>query len=319
MPKRILDGEGLWRSDKLARVQPDWIKAEFANLVPLATANGVFETNARRIWCAVYSYNRPEITVEQVEEILAEFTRVRLLFRWTDESGRVWGYWTGIDKPGRLPGKSRRGRNEVVGPEPPRDDLQSFLETNGIREALNGSSDLPGLGLGSGSGSGINLSAHPSDEPEHPTSRLQPSLQAQLAELANSIYTLYPRKVGRDDALKSIIRAIRKIAVGGASDRHGDFSGNIQGAAEWLRNRVILYGQSPQGSQTNKTVVPYPATWMNKGRYEDDEQEWEHISLITPHTDADACNSEQTSAVVEGEPLSEIEQARLDFARRKLA
>lgn len=40
MPKRIVDGEGLWRSDKLSEVTPAWIKAEYANLVPLALANG---------------------------------------------------------------------------------------------------------------------------------------------------------------------------------------------------------------------------------------------------------------------------------------
>lgn len=50
MPKRIVDGEGLWRSDKLAEVTPAWIKAEYANLVPLALANGSFEANPRRIW-----------------------------------------------------------------------------------------------------------------------------------------------------------------------------------------------------------------------------------------------------------------------------
>ena len=32
MPKRVVDGEGVWRSDKLAKVNPDWMRAEFANL-----------------------------------------------------------------------------------------------------------------------------------------------------------------------------------------------------------------------------------------------------------------------------------------------
>jgi hypothetical protein len=86
MPKRVLDGEALWRSDKLARVQPASFRAEFANLLPLALANGVFEANARRVWSTVYSYNRPEVTVEGVEQILAEFERVGLLLRWTDPS-----------------------------------------------------------------------------------------------------------------------------------------------------------------------------------------------------------------------------------------
>lgn len=31
MPKRVIDGEGLWRSDKLARVEPASRRAEYAN------------------------------------------------------------------------------------------------------------------------------------------------------------------------------------------------------------------------------------------------------------------------------------------------
>src|ERR1700730_12859591 len=94
MPKRVIDGEGLWRSDKLAQVEPPSFRAEYACLLPLALANGVFEANARRIWATVYSYNRPDVNVEQVEKILAEFERVKLLFIWTD-SGKIWGYCVG--------------------------------------------------------------------------------------------------------------------------------------------------------------------------------------------------------------------------------
>ena len=36
MPKRVIDGEGLWRSEKLARVQPEKFRAEYANQIPLA-------------------------------------------------------------------------------------------------------------------------------------------------------------------------------------------------------------------------------------------------------------------------------------------
>src|SRR3954468_24880281 len=121
MPKRVIDGEGLWRSDKLARVQPPEWRAEYANLLPLAFANGVFEANPRRVWSAVYSYNREGVTPEIVEAILAAFENVRLLFCWHTSDGKRWGYWTGVDKPGRLPGRSRRGKNEAVGPEPPTD------------------------------------------------------------------------------------------------------------------------------------------------------------------------------------------------------
>ena len=151
MPKRVVHGEGIWRSDKLARVEPLWVRSEYANLIPLALANGVFECNPRRVWSEVYCYNRTDITVQDVETvILPALVRVGLLFCWKDEDGKGWGYWPGIEKPGRLPGKSRRGRNEAVGPEPPAEELRKFLESNGIHK-------LPGFGFGSGFGFGFGL------------------------------------------------------------------------------------------------------------------------------------------------------------------
>ena len=181
MPKRIVDGEGLWRSDKLGQIQAVWIKAEYANLVPLALANGSFEANPRRIWSTVYSYNRPEITLEQVEQILAELERVKLLFRWNDgPSGKEWGYFVGIEKPGRLPAPSRlRQGHEILGPQPPKELLQKFLfgsTTNGqpvaTQSVPNGSIGFGFCsGLGSGKGDGSPMASQETKKieslPEH--------------------------------------------------------------------------------------------------------------------------------------------------------
>jgi hypothetical protein len=163
------DGEGLWRSDKLGQIQAGWIKAEYANLVPLALANGSFEANPRRIWSTVYSYNRPEITLEQVEQILAELERVKLLFRWNDgPTGKEWGYFIGIEKPGRLPAPSRlRQGHEILGPQPPKELLQKFLLGSAANEqpvatqaAPNGSTGFGFcLGLGSGKGDGSPMAS----------------------------------------------------------------------------------------------------------------------------------------------------------------
>lgn len=163
MPKRVIDGEGIWRSDKLARVEPEWVRAEYANLIPSALANGVFEANPRRVWSQVYSYNRPEIDLEDVEMILGAFKKVGLLFSWLDPSGKVWGFWVGIEKSGRLPPPSRlKQRHEVVGPVPPAEELQKYIEsTNGSQWLANG---YHGFGFGFGSGSGSGTGAHPSDE-----------------------------------------------------------------------------------------------------------------------------------------------------------
>jgi len=130
MNKRILDGAGVWKSDKIARIQPEWVRAEYANWIPLALANGSFEADTRRIWATVYSYNRPDISFDDAEEIRREFCRVGLLFLWPDEeSGKIWGYFTGIEKPGRLPAKSRLDmKHEPIGPIPLLDALRSYTE-----------------------------------------------------------------------------------------------------------------------------------------------------------------------------------------------
>lgn len=135
MPKRIIDGEGVWRSEKLLEVSAQY-RAEFANLIPLALANGAFELGAsrsiwgRRIHSIVYSFNRPDVTPEMVDAILGEFYRAKLLFVWADVTGKYWGYWVGIDKPGRLPSASRQDKkHEATGAEPPADELQKYLES----------------------------------------------------------------------------------------------------------------------------------------------------------------------------------------------
>ena len=157
MPKRIIDGEGLWRSDKLGRVEPPSFRSEYANLLPLAMANGSFEANPHRIWCAVYSYNRPDITLAHVEQILAEFERVKLLFRWIDEvTGKEWGYWVGIEKPGRLPTPSRqKDRHERTGVVPPTEKLAEFMGSPMGTQRLTSGHPIGSLGSGSGSGSSI--------------------------------------------------------------------------------------------------------------------------------------------------------------------
>src|ERR1700739_3419019 len=219
MTKRIIDSD-LWRSDKLSKIQPSWIKAEYANLIPLAQANGSFEANDRRIWANVYSFNRPEITIELVQEILKELERVKLLFRWTDGTGKPWAYFVGIDKPGRLPGKSRRGRNESVGLEPPRDELFRFLESAG---SANGNENFPGSGSGIGSGLGKNLFDDALDKQVRVISRQSQMSQTMLQELSAGIYAEYPRKVGKAEAIRAIAKAIRKIATAGVTESHPAF------------------------------------------------------------------------------------------------
>lgn len=163
MPARVIDGEGLWRSKKLKQVSAKY-RAEYANLLPLAEANGVFDCDPERVWSDVYAFNRPEITVDMIEEILDQFEAVDLLRRWS-ERGKQWGYWTGINKSGRLPSETHIKRYKNLPPNPP-PSLFSVQDLSGIiRDNPGESGIMPegfGIGIGldrNGIGSGMEREA----------------------------------------------------------------------------------------------------------------------------------------------------------------
>jgi hypothetical protein len=128
MPKRLIDGEALWRSNKLNQVQPLSFRAEYSNLIPLAEADGTFEADVRRVWANVYSYNRPDVTVDMVAEILDEFERVGMLVRKGDEKGKVWGIFVGMES--RLPAKSQRDKYKQGNAKIFKDIVKSYESIN---------------------------------------------------------------------------------------------------------------------------------------------------------------------------------------------
>lgn len=117
MPKRIVDGEGIWRSDKLRRL-PERLRPLYPWLLPLAMANGSFECAAEQVWGRCFAINLPSVTLSKTVELLNALESCGLLERWTAPDRKLWGYWTGIDRPGRLPPAARRG-HEMAGMVPP--------------------------------------------------------------------------------------------------------------------------------------------------------------------------------------------------------
>lgn len=245
MPKRVVHGEGVWRSEKLARVEPPASRAEYANLIPLALANGVFECNVKRVWSDVYAFNRPDMTPESVKALLDELERVKLLFRWQEPDGKMWGYWVGIEKPGRLPGKSRRGKNEAIGPEPPQDELRKFLDSNGFHRALNGNEKL--LGFGSGSGTSVSKEQKP---------RIRSSKKQLEPEGFSEFWKVWPNKVAKQEA----VEAFRKV------DPDAELLATI------LHSLKIQKSSRDQMKREKQWTPewPYPATWLNGKRWEDE-------------------------------------------------
>ncbi|MGC1188169.1 MAG: hypothetical protein WA871_12330 [Candidatus Acidiferrales bacterium] len=125
MPKRVIDADAMWSSDKLAACA-EWAQAEYAWLYGLADASGSFElTNLRVIWGRVAAIRR-NFTIERLEQVFEEFGAHGLLFRW-ESSGKRFGHWTGSDVPGRLPAPSWRARLEKLAPPVPRKELAEYV------------------------------------------------------------------------------------------------------------------------------------------------------------------------------------------------
>jgi hypothetical protein len=72
-------------------------------------------------------------------------------------------------------------------------------------------------------------------------------------EFAEEIYQLYPVKVGKPDAIKKIVAALK----GNTSD--------------FLRERTHAYAAAVSGTDT---MIPHPATWFHQERFNDDPKTW---------------------------------------------
>lgn len=78
------------------------------------------------------------------------------------------------------------------------------------------------------------------------------------------IYAIYPRKVGRDAALRAIANARKRLADRGIDD-----------PVSWLIERVTAYAASRQSLPADdQRFTPHPSTWFNQGRFDDSPQEW---------------------------------------------
>lgn len=130
MGARIVDGTALWTSKKMNKVPLEY-RGEYANLLPLAEANGTFDPDACLVWRSVYAYNRPDISIEKVEKIIKAFEDADMIKRWT-EGTKTWATFVGIEKEGRLPPPSRIYRYKDLPPNPPAE----YTEPEGFKPAV---------------------------------------------------------------------------------------------------------------------------------------------------------------------------------------
>ncbi|KKL94165.1 hypothetical protein LCGC14_1867430 [marine sediment metagenome] len=264
MPKRVFDGEGAWGSDKLAKVEPVIYRLYYSWLHSLADCYGSFEiTNIRHVSGKVNA-NIPRLTAQELEKVFQEFYKRGLAFIWK-QLGRRYLHWTGSMKKGRWPRESRRTKKyeKVLAPvikhnpevlKQYREYLQGFDETPETSEpdafstVKASATDDFASALGSASASG--------KERETPVG-------------FDRFWDAYPRKVGKPSAQKAWRRVfIRALSV--AWD-HGEIAPPRQ---QELGNKILagleLWKATEQWQKDGGQFIPYPATFLNQRRWEDD-------------------------------------------------
>lgn len=98
--------------------------------------------------------------------------------------------------------------------------------------------------------------ADPGDVPNKSNTKSGKKKEPSPHPLAESLYQLYPRKIGKKAALDAITRALNKA----------DY--------ETLKAAVVEYANSPYVKSTPKQFLPHPSTWFNQERWLDDREEW---------------------------------------------
>ena len=88
------------------------------------------------------------------------------------------------------------------------------------------------------------------------------------SEQISAIYDKYPRKVGKIAALKAIQKAVSYLVK--------EQKITALEARRKLYKATANYAKSPDGRNADRTKIPHPATWYNRGSYLDDPKEWQH-------------------------------------------
>lgn len=96
-----------------------------------------------------------------------------------------------------------------------------------------------------------------------------------LEVTAEDIYKAYPRKIGKQAALKAIKKAIK------VCEPKDSWVGAIDTKERYLLKRTQAYAAATEKwKPEDKQYIPHPATWFNRGSYDDDPKEWERGTAI---------------------------------------
>jgi hypothetical protein len=103
---------------------------------------------------------------------------------------------------------------------------------------------------------------------------LTPQETQYSAEEQNEfIYQAYPRKVGKEAAIRKIKKAVERLVKGNGTMPPMD----EYAARRFLCKKTMEYARSPSGGEPlgEKDYRPHPSTWFNQGRYFDEIKAWQ--------------------------------------------
>lgn len=103
-------------------------------------------------------------------------------------------------------------------------------------------------------------------------SAAKPSDGATAADLAERLYAEYPRKIGKGQAIRAILGALRKRPF------------------EELLSAVTEFAAAVEGADMQ--YVPHPSTWFNGERWSDDRSEWSRVGRERANGHGGAANPE---------------------------
>ncbi|KKL62318.1 hypothetical protein LCGC14_2186380, partial [marine sediment metagenome] len=221
-----------------------WIRREYPYLYPLADCNGSFELDIPVI-LGKLKPNRPDLSFRKLRLIFDTFLQEGLLFLWAEHQ-REYGHWTGSERVGRLPRLSRRSNKyeKRLAPPLPQKEYETYLQRFGETLFVSAPDAV---------GNQARATARATDKAkakENPA-QASPSLVGFEA-----FWNAYPRKVGKPAAIRTWKKTWSKPNPV-ASD------GIMAGLERWKQTEQW---QNPQ-------FIPYPATFLNQRRWEDEPPE----------------------------------------------
>lgn len=153
--------------------------------------------------------------------------------------------------------KQRRGRRSnqyrilwkclggIQTPSPDKSEGTSTPPTGDTQTPSTGDTQTPSMGT----------HRPPGTPNEHPKRTSKEHKSEKNQKQADEIFQAYPRKVGKKPALKAIEKALNKTS----------FDELLSAVQEYAKFRS---GEDPK-------FTPYPATWFNAERWNDDRKEWQ--------------------------------------------